>query len=564
MKKAIASILAMAMLLGCVGCTSKETTKKKPSKTKKPTTEETDAPTEDPTDDPETDPTDDPTGPTGDPGNPTDTIDTTEPSDTDDPTAPYGDPAQVPDPFTLPSGITIHHDLEKLQLGRDVVYRAYGDVNPDSDYGDMSYVTMKFDELYTIEGGPIQDSLSDKFTKVAEDALASYQYDLDKFLQVQQNGSTWPGNSYYNVETVVYRADSEYVSFILNYMDFGPDYYEFVSVGMNYRTSDGGFITIEEVVTDMDALYAYVVETMDPTIYGYEDLIQEVQTGACAFALTYDGIYIAGFGKVPVFGNENMFDLSYFGGVPDTYGLILDYNGEAIWDVTEDAALDSVRVTADIDTEDDGISKLNISVNGDVYRFDRNDIDNLAVFYGISQELPSYLLRTRNGYYLVVTLESWYWCDTCVFKLDGNAVRLVNEDDVIVREGYDPDNLRVSDSARLTGLVSTKEYCFLNEDGSMIGNSIFKEIYAGPYKTLIDLPANETNLLTMEIGDAITLPAGSIVSSIYVVEGAGLLVMRVLDPDDSKTFHVVLETDCDGMIAGCFAGEAFSGLSWGE
>ena len=573
MKKIIATLLAAAMLLGCMGCASEETTKKK-KKTKKTTekTEETVVPTEDPTDDPGTEPTGDPKDPTGDPTDttdPTDTDTTKTPSDTadtSDPNSAPDEPVQVPDPYTLPDGIVIHHDLEKLQLGRDVLYRAFGDLEENQDYGyeTMKSVSARVDEVYTIEYGPLHDSLEEEFSAVSEEALKTYGDRLDRFLAAQQSGGELPDNTIYQVDTVVYRADSEYLSCILYYIDFDVENYEVYSKGYTFRTYNGAPIALHDVVPDIDLLYAYVMETMDVRSGNYETLVQSVLDETCAFALLYDGIYIAGFGKVPVIGNEDMFDLTYFGGVPDTYGLILDYKGTIHWDVDEDGSLDEISVSATIDYDTEEMEQLFVWVNDSMYTFDQNSIGSLSMYYGFAEEINNYLFRTRYGYFLAVTLESWYMCHTCIFKLSDNGVTLVNEGFFTLREAYDPDAIRVWDTARLTGLVSTREYCALNEYGDLAGNSIFKEVYNGPFKTNIDLPANETDLLTMEIGDPITIPAGTMVSTIYHVEGAGLVVMRVLDPDESKTIYVVMETDSDGMIAGYFAGDAFSVCTWGE
>ncbi|MBO4474635.1 MAG: hypothetical protein J5750_06980, partial [Clostridiales bacterium] len=118
MKKLIAVLLTAAMLLGCVACTSEETTKKK-KKTKKTTekTEETVDPSDDPTDDPGTDPTDEPT----------DTSDTTAISDTSDPAvnttkAPGG-----------ASELVISNDLDSLGALTSGDCLAYGALDPTGE-----------------------------------------------------------------------------------------------------------------------------------------------------------------------------------------------------------------------------------------------------------------------------------------------------------------------------------------------------------------------------------------------------------------------------------------------
>ncbi|MBO4474636.1 MAG: hypothetical protein J5750_06985 [Clostridiales bacterium] len=563
MKKLVAGLLATAMILGCVACKSEETTKKK-KKAKKttekteetgdPTDESTDEPTDEPTADPSADPTDDPTDdPNGDPAAPT-IGEVHEPFDT----------VSVPDPVTFPSGLTIRHDLEKIQLGRDVLFRAYGDADPDSEFGEINYVKAKADQLYIIEDGPIQDAVSSVFDAVATNAIDLYRTRLDAFLATQQNGPLGASSSYNN-RAVVFRADSEVFSCIMYETDFCEDFYDENSSCANFRYADGSTIALADVVTDMDALVMHVSDDMDPENYFYTDTIEALKDGSVTWALLYDGIYILHYGKVPVIGNEDMFDLSSFGATPETYSIQADHNNEIIWDVDEDGYLDDIRITANIDDQTESVERLVISVNSDQYVYTDNEIIDLSLDCGFaSDRLENYLIRTDYGFFLVVALESYFWDHTCIFRIDQDGVMLLFTGEFSIVDACDPDNVLVSDVAYITGLEGTRESCRISDIGYPAANTIFKDVYSGPYKTKIDLPANETNLLTMEIGDEVTVPAGTMVAPIYYVEGAGLLVMRILDPDDSKTSYVVMETDGEFGVAGYHAYEGFYGVMFGE
>ena len=562
MKKFVAILLAVATILGCVACSkAEETTKKKKKKTKKTTTEsvETEESTDEPTDETTDEPTDAPTS------NPTD--DTTEaPTDTtEDPNETGGvyETWAVPDPFTMSTGLTIRHDLEKLQIGRDLVYKVWGDLDPQSEFEEVRYVKARTDMVSVYEDGPLADAVSYKFTSLADDAASMYAERLEKFLSSQQSG-TLERDTSYNVNTTVFRADSEYFSSMMEIVDYGLDFYDVQRVGANYRYSDGSFIDITEVVTDMAALTSYVKDKMDPYRYDYDETVQNVEDGACAWALLYDGIYIENFGKVPVIGNEYMFDLSYFGATPETYALLADKSGEILWDVNEDQFIDDIRISLETDASEESVESLTISVNADQYVFTPNEIAYLADDYEFAENLEHYLVRTEYGYFLIVSLESYYWYHTCIFRVDENGVTFRTDGNYYVLEAFDPDNILVGDTAYITGLEATRDTRRFSDIGILASTTIFKDVYSGPYKTKIDLPAQEVDLTDLSIGADVTVPAGTMVAPILLDENTGLLIMRILDPDESQTSYVVMETGGEYDIAGYHSYEALYGVIFGE
>lgn len=163
MKKFVAILLAVATILGCVACTSEETTKKK-KKTKK-TTKKTET-TEDPTDDPTDFTTDDPTEPSSDPTSDTSTSDTST-SDSSSAT----DTTSAP---VVPGELVISHDLEKIALTEASTYRAYGASDMSVNYDKYGSVELDITLFSTADDYPeLKDTLEEMYSQDDVDFLTS-------------------------------------------------------------------------------------------------------------------------------------------------------------------------------------------------------------------------------------------------------------------------------------------------------------------------------------------------------------------------------------------------------
>ena len=305
MKKSISLMLAMAILLGCVACTSEETTKKKKKKTSKKTSE---------TEDTETEPTDEPTDPV---------VTDTTPSSTDD-TSSTG---SNPDPSASHEW-EISDDGEYLTLLRETFCYQYGEMDPNEDnpmWKDIAKFVRTSCDKYTIVNGPqqITSDFEYLYETIVDNISSEYDERISAFLEAKENGEALPFYNY-RFETTVYRADDQMLSFsIRGLIDSSQaDEIDDLELIINLDPQLSESLTIEDIITDEDALMAYIEEYFDalylPEVAEYaEDLWDE---GDEFFGVTYDGIIIQGH-KLPVYGHEECFNMYYFGKTPSDYIL---------------------------------------------------------------------------------------------------------------------------------------------------------------------------------------------------------------------------------------------------
>ena len=561
MKKYVALLLSLAMVLSLTSCESSKSSKDVDSKLLNiSATEDTESTETKPTDLSTTETTEESTSdtvPTETETTPSDTV----PSDTTETTPAPG--------ITLPSGFTISHNLDKLEIYRETEYLGCGKVEGSGDDMKVGRASAALYYLYDMnENSPLGKALKSRYEKNSE-LVGKVFSRLQKELELTGTGEYWIDFNQYYIEPEVLRADSEILSFIE-----GAHNYSFIELkdselyqpsSGNYRVKDGSVIELTDVVKDLDALVKIVEEKSNPSEYGYDELIKSVKDGTARFGILYDGIYLPDVGKIPVIGNETLFDLSYFGNTTATdYTVRFDRDWKLEWDVDGDNVLDKITLSIAKDPDSDSIGKLSILFNNDTYEYTSEQIEYLENDMAYNEGMDSFVAFTDNGTFLFVLLEDFMFSTHVIlFKVDGG--KLVPLDDYVcgVREICDPSDLLISEGVEGIGINSGSNRVRISENGELLYKSIYFDVYDGPYITRVDLPGVMTDLWATDGGDTV-IPKGSVVSIIRYIDDYDEFVAEVHNEDESKSYYVLLQKDREGKIGGYSISEAFIGVSFGE
>ena len=269
MKKTIAVLLSMSMVLALAGCKDKEETTKK-KKTKK-TTEEIEE-TED----------------TEEPGE-------TEDSDIEDPTDTTSDPDDTKNTGNSPddqndASFTVTHDLDNYDIKLGRVYRCYGAVDETDPAHTVDSAVMEFylleptlapDKIYK----PVQELIRGKY----DQTCILFEGDLKTFMEEEKNheelNSTFIGT---NVQS--FRGDGKVLSFRIN-TEHSYSSYDFKSEYFNLDGQTGEVIYFGDVVKDPQLLADYFKRTSHQDA---EEVLEEIKAPYPNFGITSNGIVICG------------------------------------------------------------------------------------------------------------------------------------------------------------------------------------------------------------------------------------------------------------------------------
>ena len=553
MKKIVAALLSVSMLLSLAGCESSakgDGEGKLPSfggETKATTTDteptETEPTDTEPT---KTEPIETETEPTTD-TSATETSDTT-PSKTD----PTGDPKVM----------NVSHDLEVIPVQKYTTYLQYGAIDPheDTTYGThMSYVSVYLDNLDFMDAQlpeEIKDRIYSSFTYRTEEAQKNYAEKVKEFAELEKSGAElfWDG-AY--ATTKVYRSDEQIISFYQEVRSFnsGNAVNGNQSNPCNFRTSDGKELFQEDVVLDKEALISYIQENCKGCPK-FDETVAAIEEGSLFFTMLYDGIYIPQMGKkVPFIGNEGVLNGNYFGSTPEYYTLILDPDDSITWDIDGDGKND--RISVDVPSP----NSMTVTYNDQTYGFTVKEFPDLDESFYKDKYYNHFLIFSDSGVYLIysVSLEADDYEVIYVYKITDGKVLPAFSKLCSINEFWDPNALLIGSYAGVLGFARESMYCSLTDEG-FTPYSLFGDVYEGPYQTLCDLPGKEFDSASFAPGAEYTIPKDSKVSLLYYSDTTGDLIVKVLDPEEEKTKLVCLKVTDGWYIEGIACTSALIGM----
>lgn len=522
MKKKLAAILAVATVLGCVGCSkSEETTKKKKKTTKKTTAEETEE-TDEPSD-----------------------SETEGPSDESSETSAVTDTSQS-ETSVEKAQLVVTHDAHRVENRLQRTFLQYGAIDPnaDTDYGvRLNTVTLDAD-------------LPLMFLKNVPDMLDSLRMEYDRraenFYELEKAGAELTDYSD-RISTYICRSDDEIVSFVLAQSLTDPVTGNLESqMSMNFYYEDGQFIYQFHVILDNEALKAYLTEHYDKH-YVLDDTFTAIDENRLEFGILYDGIYIPSIdAKVPFLGNEQFLNPEYFGKTPDYYSMLLDAEGKLTWDFDGDEQMEDLSVTQTAPTE------LTISYKGKDISFDTKNVPDFDEFYVMPQ--AQYVVFSDEGTYLLFSVnsdedDSHYFL---VFRLEKDLWVYKSVYDAAITDASNPYEIVLDGYEEVLGICGTRVYGSFME-GMFIPNTEYQEVFSGPYQVKEDLSGETYDYLSGEPKGEEVIPKGAKISICWYWPNEEKIVVKVLDPDENKTHYVLLKVD-GTKIAGMSTQEALEGV----
>ncbi|MBO4473720.1 MAG: hypothetical protein J5750_02275 [Clostridiales bacterium] len=571
MKRTIAVLLSMTMVLALAGCSKEEETTKKKKSKKTTKTEDTEDPDDtDPSESTdETDPTDD--------TDPTDTSETADSSTSG--TTSSGDPYNM----DLPK---LTHDLQFLTFKNDPVKHNYGELASN----DEIYQAMYSLDVYSVEdaGYTALNDYLDQVNSGYESRLAGlYENSLDTLSEhvADADPDAYWGETLYTYSLYrIYRTDSKVCSFYTADYASSSDTEDSSIVYHNLDSKTAEVLTFDDIVFDRSAfaevLSEYILPS-DPDDYSERieernstltALIEMVKNGSdISFLMTQNTIILFLEGpsagevmtysfSIPVLHLGGCVDLSYFTSTAEYYCLTADDNDEIYWDFDEDGSLDIVTVTELLDGYD---FDLEISYNGNISPMGASNSD-IDYAYGISWVC---MVHTDSGYYLYVELMVEDPVNrTLIYHLNNGAFEYVNYTSEIAAIPYDPANMRILACSELVGTGSYSVECTLIGSNGVPQPTSSFYAKSAVVATVKDMTLGIFDNNGNPTGDSITLPAGTVVQFTGIDTEKKLAYFRTLNKDESENREfqmIIYEKDYGGYDI-YFDGESAYDLFVGE
>lgn len=552
MKKTLALLLGIAIVISSTACSAEETEQKKKKKKKQKDTE-TESISE--TDLEESESTDAPTDPPSDPS---------------------ADPSDTPSNYTFVEEFSINEgSLHHINVFQSTGYHSYGVYVPDEDsyYGNVPSVDVVYDTLF-FDGSSFQDlgyRLEEIFGYKSMQAQDVYDDAVDDLLSSVSAGDD-PITLFLEMKATVIRADEQVVSFMYEQSP-GGDYYNDEHVLETYTICPdcGEDILFTDIVTDVDGFTAFLEEYLADELNNevIADLISKCKDGSIKFLLAYDGImlymendlYPSGFVKIPAYLLEGMANMYWFGSTPEYYVLYPEIDNSYAWDFNGDLAVDTLSFEC---VQDDyySLDHIDFDINGTSFQITADElIESDEDLYWIGTFKSSLVMRTDSGFFLYLT----FWGediseDTMIFHITNDMnVEYMGYTGVYLPDyPCDPSNFIVR---RLTNLGGTG---MLSGSASVIGTGGKPQWMSEVLERRSHVLVTKTDLTMDEFGggDTVTIPAGTPVAVRFYYPDSQLVMIEVLDRNGySNVYMMDVNTDeFPPEFGGISQNDAFYGL----
>ena len=577
MKRSIAAILSLAVVMGMCGCTSKNTDETRTERTTKKTTATSEPDDTDTTDTEETETSDSETeetttetdettktttkaesSETSDPSESetsetSDTSETSETSETKDTKA--SDTSDTTATTTAPKDykkFTVSHDLEHLNVTHEKYYKGLGELVPAA--GDkMAYAKLE-QSLYSFYGFGY-DTLKNLMESIYDGraSMLSYKYD-EKASVFHDTNKNLDNDNFYDKGTYsaysrmyISRADSQIFS--CSFVDNFDDDSGISHTYLNFDSNTAKDITFSDVVTDKKMFTTALSDYIRPTDgddtwqneqnkrfnAALQELIKEIDAGDdVSFALYYNAIELIGWNQddasypvsimVSVAPLEACVNMDLFGATPKNYSLISDSNENFWWDFDEDGVADKISFTANDSTLEFMFNNTptSIEITTDLYADDGYE--------------AYCLVSSANGKFLYIqgNMED-PTNEMLIFRLNGEKFEFVSESEDFTFFPFDPSNCEIANRCDImgTGYMSITASITTN-DGKPLPIDPFyfkdgigittKKMTLGKYHVDGPFATDET----------ITIPKGTPVMLLGINSEYEMAVLITLNDDESK------------------------------
>ena len=455
------------------------------------------------------------------------------------------------------------HDLNCYTMYHSTYRRSYGAPQSEpNDYGDIPMhdvnlwpESVEFEDILMSDSRfqKLQDKLDEQFEAIQEEYEDAYEEALDDFVAREKNGSDLT-DATWRSKVTVYRADDAVTSIFFDTDSYVNEKANEKNINGNYRTEDASLILFDDVVEDRDALKDYV-KKLD--LYEYQGYLDELDKEEPIFAITYDGILLSRANlKIPAFGGlEDAFDLSYFSRVPGTYMLYMNEDYTLTWDFDNDGKMEELAFRVD---QTDVICRVFMKMGDEEYELTTDLVPSME---WAMNAVPRYVLFSDNmAFVAMFLLEGDDGLEHYIHIPPGEIQEMGDYYPELV-ETYNPYLVRAHSTERIIGGTEVEWLVTMN-GGVPESYGGWCEASTPVMQVQMDLRGKEFDYRTNSVGTDTTLWEGTKVEAVLCNEDTKQIVVKVLEPEEADVRYILLETDGYGgqYVAGVNPYEAFLGL----
>ncbi len=529
MKKVLAVLLSMSIVLTLFGCTKAEETKKK-KKTKKTKDTEITETTEVPTT-----PEDDPTTSDG----------------SDDPTT---NTTAAPD---IQTSTNLHSQVDMNTHG-------CAEIINDDNFIRVDGINYELNRIrFTTDRYPELREKVDEFYNDLENRLTQ------RFEERKASGIS--SDTYYEdqcyADTYIYRDDSYIFSFIVKTPE-DISSFDDGCTSHSYWSETGEEISILDIITNYDIFSARLTALGQEYSIPDENILrmkEGVKTGTADFALTYDGLVLFDEYyslKLPLDQIEEGVDTRYFGAAPEVYFLDFNLDGTLKWDMDGDGTPEDIWLEPKFENPNDSILVTSVIIHVGDESFEVKD-GIWGEFY--PQYGSFYLMKAPDTFYIFMSVGIDEGIEEAGYRYDNGTWTYTGSfEDSTYDHPYDPQRVRMGSCIGNLGTNYMYSY-FDMTDGSGIPKHLGDLFFASSYylATNADLvfttyddngaPADEWKVSARTIIQVLSFDADS-----------NLLYVYVYSRRTDEYVYASIEMQQDPWsVGGIPVDEAFLGLHYG-
>lgn len=527
MKKALAVLLSMSMVLALSGCNRSEETKRT-QRTKETKDTEISETTEDPY------------------------ISMIEPSTTEsDETS---DTSPAPE---LKESVNLHSQVELKTYG-------LAELINDDNFTRVDGITYEFNRIrFTTDQFPELRKEVDSFYDDLEAALTK-RFEERKASGI--NSDTYYDDQCY-ANTYIYRDDSYIFSYIVKTPeDLSSDNDGCISQA--YWSETGEEISLSDIVTNDDILSEKITSLGQKYNIPDENLLRMkvgVQNGTGDFALTYDGLYLFDDYwelKLPFDQIEKGVDSRFFGNAPEMYFLDFNLDGTLKWDMDGDGTAEDIILEPKFENPNDSILVTSVVIHVGDESFEVKE----GIWGEFNPEYGSfYLMKAPDAFYIYMLVGVDEGVEEVGYKYENGTWTFTgNWENGEYDHPYDPQRVKMSTYFGNLGTNYMFSY-FDMTDGSGMPKHLGDLYYETSYylATNTDLVFTAYNKSGAPAGD-LKVAARTIIQVIAFDTDSNMLYVNVYSGKTGEYGYASIEMQKDDTwkVGGVPVEEAFLGLRY--
>ena len=574
MKRSIAAVLSLSVVLGLTGCTAKETRTERTTTESKTTTEPEDSTsesesTESETSDSETTESEASESTTESESSESTTESATETSESETSETTKESETSKATPTPAPQKkFTVSHDLTKPDMNRetrtDGIAALAKNANNQMAYvrKDMTVYTFQtpgFDKMHDLLDS-IYDGRANMVDYLYSENTKNFSDNVDKYT----SENIWSeGKTSIKSTQFITRADSQVFSFY--FVDDFPSDDEDDAASytyLNYDSETGAEIKLSDIITDRKAFAGAIKSNYTKPLTGsdweikdaerknaaVESIAADIEKGQdLPFLLYHNAIqfkYIQKFDDwsdvytfiFSVADLDKCVNMDYFGATTPYYTLPADHMGNVVWDFDEDGTPDKLSFTYTDKSLDFQINNMTTSIviNSDMYADDGYAIDNV--------------MYTDSGFYINLTCFNEDPINgELIFRLKGEKVEFVGGGHDFAFFPFDPSDCHFMSRSDImgTGHITIEGTCIGTDGKPTPTDPFYQKIDLGiTTKKMVLGKYNEKGPFADDI-ETIKIPAGTAVMFLGIDSEHEMALLTTLNanPDDNELFYMACWRD---------------------